>query len=182
MTTTDYRTPLTRNEALRLADYDREHHGGGLADHLEQVADGFDGSAVFRLAGPDEATQQLDTTVTLNPDYAWMYADGQAFHTYVAKANGGVPGQIVHRQVPGGFWAVKVQQRGDVWVAFAVPRRDTAGEAFTIATSPNRLAATLAGIGWANSASVAVMRMDRILFVGRSRAVDEDPQNAEVSA
>lgn len=47
---TDYRTPLMRSQALRLAEYDRNHHGGHLADMLEAVANGSDESAAFRPA------------------------------------------------------------------------------------------------------------------------------------
>ncbi len=50
MTTTDYRTPLMRSQALRMAEYDREHNGGDLADMLEAVANGSDESAAFRPA------------------------------------------------------------------------------------------------------------------------------------
>lgn len=177
---TDYRIPLTPSEALRLANYDRAHHGGELADMLDAIAAGEDTSAVWRPAHPSEDAPPLDTTVTLNPGYASMVdiRANAAYGTYRAKANGGVPGQIVHRQIPGGFWAVKLRERDGVWTVFAVARCGTVGEPFTIATSSFRLAALLAGIGWFNTASHAVIRMDRLVFVGTGDAVDETPLTA----
>jgi hypothetical protein len=179
---TDDRIPLTPAEARRLAAYDRAHHGGRLADLLDQIADGVDTSAVWRPAQPGEHAPPLDTVVSLNPVYGWMCADGHMHHTYTAQANGGVPGQIAHTQVPGGFWAVKVRHFPGNWTVFAVPRRGTVGEPFTIATSPFRLAALLAGIGWANSASAAVIRLDRIVFAGLGDATEETPIEMAVPA
>lgn len=50
MTSLDHRTPLMRSQALRMAEYDREHNGGQLSDMLEAVANGSGESATFRPA------------------------------------------------------------------------------------------------------------------------------------
>lgn len=94
--------------------------------------------------------------VTLNPSYGMW-----------------IRGQILALQVPGGFWAVKVRQVADRWVAFAVPRHGTTGGPFLIGHGDAYPPVLLAGIKWADSATVSVMRLDRIVFAGNGNATEE---------
>ncbi len=104
-----------------------------------------------------------DTTVHLNPDYARLYCDGQWRSAYTPESWGGVPGQMSAWNIPGGYWAVKFEQRGDEWAAFATPVRLAVAEPFDIATGLSEQAVRQAGIEWKHSAAQAVGQA-RIVF------------------
>lgn len=107
----------------------------------------------------------MSAIVTLNPDHAvWVTEPTATDH-----------GWVMAIRVPGGFWAVKVRPRDGGFAVFAEPRRGTVVEPFDIATSPDRQAAVSLGIGWVNSATIAVGRLDRVVFAGFGNATEETP-------
>lgn len=75
--------------------------------------------------------------------------------------------------LPAGFWAVKLRQRGDQWIAFAVPRLDTQGDPFHIAVGDGHDAVRGAAIRWTSGAKTLVMRLDRITYAGTGDATCE---------
>lgn len=111
--------------------------------------------------------------VTLNPRYGTW-----------------IRGQVLALQVPGGFYAVKVRQVGDTWVAYAAPRRNTTAEPFLIGYGTDRDQVIVAAIKWRDCATTLVMRMDRVVYAGGGNATLEtlpgfDPASlltAEVAA
>lgn len=100
-------------------------------------------------------------TVTLNPAAA-------------ADLDGG---RFVVTRFPGGWWAVKVRQHPDtgMWVAFAVPRRTTAGEPFEIATGEYADDVHAVARAWAGQACSLAGRLDAAVYAGTGDATNETP-------
>jgi hypothetical protein len=83
------------------------------------------------------------------------------------------PDHALATYVPGGFWAVKVRRHHRTWIAYAAPRHGNTAAPFLIATGPDLTPVLAAAIKWRNTATTAVMRMDRIVFAGTGNATDE---------
>jgi hypothetical protein len=95
-------------------------------------------------------TAVLPYAITLNPSHGFRFTDGQ----------------ILATRIPAGCWMVKVRQRGDGWAAFAVLCDGAVDDQFDIATGVDREAVWLTAVRWVESATTAVMRFDRFVFVG----------------
>jgi hypothetical protein len=79
---------------------------------------------------------------------------------------------------PGGYWAVKLRQRGDDTVAFAVPRRGTFGEPFDIAVAVGSEPADVnnlrtVAIDWTAQARTLAGRSDACVYAGTGDATEE---------
>ncbi len=79
---------------------------------------------------------------------------------------------------PGGYWAVKLRQRGADTVAFAVPRRGTVGEPFDIAVAVDSEPADVSNlrsvaIDWTTQARTISGRADACMYAGTGDATEE---------
>lgn len=162
----DLLTDLAAIQPARLGTHDRPYslldqlRAGGLI--VETDADDLGDTVHASRAGVAAIHAHRDQQIralAFNPAHARLLGEGQILATYV----------------PGGFWAVKVRQRDTVWAAFAVPRNGAVAEPFDIATGADRDAVESAAIRWANSATTAVHRLDRIVYAGRGDATNETP-------
>ncbi|MFY1595580.1 hypothetical protein [Micromonospora sp. WMMD737] len=81
--------------------------------------------------------------------------------------------QVAVTHLPGGFWAVKVRQRGGQWIAFAVPRLTTIGDPFLLAVGDDRQAVFSAAMRWRDQAVTIAGRLDRVVFAGYGNATHE---------
>ncbi|MEU3452296.1 hypothetical protein ABZ671_01610 [Micromonospora sp. NPDC006766] len=104
-----------------------------------------------------ETLTRTTSGVALNLTYAYPLDDGRFAVT----------------KVPGGFWAVKLRQRGSQWIAFAVPRHTTPGDPFLIAVGDDQDAVRSVGIRWRDQAVTLAGRYDRVVYAGVGNATHE---------
>lgn len=106
------------------------------------------------------ATCAFDLTldqVTLNPRYAVPLDASRFALTYV----------------PAGLWVVKVRERGQQWITFAVPRHTNPGDPFLIAVGDDRASVFGVGLRWASQAKTLTCHIDRVGFAGYGNATGE---------
>lgn len=112
------------------------------------------------------ALAQAISQLTLNPRYTVGFGDGR----------------FCVVQFPGGYWAVKVRQRGQQWIAFAVPRLTTALDPFLIAVGDDRDTVHSFLIRWAEQTKALACRMDAVVFAGYGNATHERLNTDDLAA